>query len=277
MQSKLFNYNSENSPIHRLSGFTKFLCFLILTSTVMYTYDIRIIIAVLIFSFFILSLSKISIRDIKLMFLYVIVFLAIDFVLTYLFSPEEGVKIYGTRHVIIQIFKNYTITYEQLLYQITKFFKYFSVIPLGMVFLFTTNPSEFASSLHRIGVNYKIAYAISLTLRYFPDVQRSFINISLSQQARGIDLSYKAKLSDRFRNAVLLVVPLIFSSLERIEVISNAMDLRGFGKLKTRTWYTQKDMGKNDFIAIGISCLILLITVVISVYIDKGRFFNPFK
>ncbi|CDO02826.1 ABC-type cobalt transport system, permease component CbiQ [Oceanobacillus picturae] len=32
-------------------------------------------------------------------------------------------------------------------------------------------------------------------------------------------------------------MPLIFSSLERIEVISNAMELRGFGKKKKRTWY----------------------------------------
>ena len=49
-----------------------------------------------------------------------------------------------------------------------------SVIPLGIIFLLTTNPSEFASSLNGVGVHYKAAYAFSLTLRYFPDVQRVY-------------------------------------------------------------------------------------------------------
>ena len=39
--------------------------------------------------------------------------------------------------------------------------------PLGIIFLLTTNPSEFAASLNRIGVSYKAAYALALTLRYF--------------------------------------------------------------------------------------------------------------
>jgi len=276
MQTRLFTFNRVDTFVHRLSGFTKLLCFLILTSAVMYTYDIRVILGILVFSFTILRISRIRYRDIKLMLIYVFVFLAVNFVLTFFFSPEEGVKIYGTRHVILYLLGRYNVTSEQLLYQTTKFMKYFSVIPLGMVFLFTTNPSEFASSLNRAHVNYKVAYAVSLTLRYFPDVARAFTNISLSQQARGVDLSYKAKLSERFKNASLLLIPLIFSSLERIESVSNAMDLRGFGKYKTRTWYTSKEMDKEDYIAIAVSLLILLLTIFVSVYIDKGRFYNPF-
>ena len=31
--------------------------------------------------------------------------------------------------------------------------------------------------------------------------------------------------------------PLIIHSLERIDTVSNAMDLRGFGKKNTRTWF----------------------------------------
>jgi energy-coupling factor transport system permease protein len=129
-----------------------------------------------------------------------------------------------------------SLTYEQLFYQVTKMFKYASVIPLGMIFLLTTNPSEFASSLNGIHVNYKAAYAVALTLRYFPDIQRDYTDIYLSQQARGLELSKKAKFFDRFKNSLLIVIPLIFSTLDRVELISNAMDLRGFSKDRTRTW-----------------------------------------
>ena len=65
------------------------------------------------------------------------------------------------------------------------------MIPLGLIFIFTTNPSEFASSLNHIGVPYKVCTTLSLTLRYFPDIIRDYTNISLAQQARGIELSKK--------------------------------------------------------------------------------------
>ena len=147
---------------------------------------------------------------------------------------------------------------------------------MGIIFLLTTNPSEFASSLNGVGVNYKAAFAVALTLRYFPDVQRDYYDISQAQQARGLELSRKAKLTERFKNSLLIVIPLIFSSLDRIELISNAMDLRGFAKSKTRTWYTSKKLAKGDYVAITISSLILFLTICVSVFINHGRFYNPF-
>ena len=58
----------------------------------------------------------------------------------------------------------------------------------------TTHPSQFASSLNQIGVPYKIAYSVSLTLRYIPDLQEEFFTIKMSQEARGMELSKKASL-----------------------------------------------------------------------------------
>jgi energy-coupling factor transport system permease protein len=72
------------------------------------------------------------------MVLYVLIFLVINALITFLFMPEQGVEIYGTRHLIAKLFGPYTLTQEQLFYQITKFFKYSSVIPLGIIFLLTT-------------------------------------------------------------------------------------------------------------------------------------------
>lgn len=96
----------------------------------------------------------------------------------------EGVKVYGSRHDIVHLVGRYTVTYEQLFYQLNIALKYAVVIPMALLFLLTTNPSEFAASLNRIGVNYKIAYSVSLALRYIPDIQRDYENISFSAQAR---------------------------------------------------------------------------------------------
>ncbi|MFN8386288.1 MAG: energy-coupling factor transporter transmembrane component T [Anaerolineales bacterium] len=276
MKTKLFSYNAVDTPVHRLSGVTKLVCFLLLTFAVMYSYDIRVILAVMAFSIAVLRMSRIRFSQIRLMVLYVLVFVLTNAVISFFFSPEQGVEIYGTRHNIANLYGGYKLTWEQLFYQVTKFFKYFSVIPLGIIFLLTTNPSEFASSLNRVGVNYKAAFAVALTLRYFPDVQRDYQNISLAQQARGLELSHKAKIAERLKNSLLTIIPLIFSSLDRIELISNAMDLRGFAKDKTRTWYTSKKLTPADYVAIGISALIFVLTLCVSVFINHGRFYNPF-
>jgi energy-coupling factor transport system permease protein len=273
---KLFSYNYENTLIHRLSGLTKLICFLLLTFAIMFSYDIRVIMGAMLFSIVILRVSKIKFGQIKLMVIYVLVFLLINTLITFLFSPEQGVEIYGTRHEIVRLFGRYTLTQEQLFYQTTKFFKYASVVPLGIIFLLTTNPSEFASSLNGVGVHYKAAFAFSLTLRYFPDMQRVYHDISQAQQARGLEMARGEKISDRFKNSLLIVIPLIFSTLDRIEIITNAMDLRGFGKGKRRTWYNTRKMTREDMLAIAVSAVILGITVFVSTVINHSRFYNPF-
>ena len=276
MKMKLFSYNLVDTYIHRLSGLTKLICFLLLTFAVMFSYDIRVVALVLLFSLWILRISLIKFQQIRLMVIYVAIFVITNAIITYLFAPEYGVELYGTRHVIAQIIGRYSVTQEQLFYQTTKLLKYASVIPLGLIFLLTTDPSEFASSLNGVGVHYKAAYAVELTLRYFPDVQREYHDISQAQQARGLDLSRKTRLRTRFRNSLQIIIPLIFSTLDRIELISNAMDLRGFGKHKKRTWYNQRRMTGEDIRAIVISVLIFLFTIAVSVFVNQSRFYNPF-
>ena len=276
MKMKLFSYNFEDTVVHRLSGLTKLICFLLLTFAVMFSYDIRVILGAMAFSFWVLNLSKIKYSQIRLMVLYVLVFLLTNAFITFLFAPELGVSIYGTRHELFKLFGPYHVTAEQLFYQTTKFLKYAAVVPLGIIFLLTTNPSEFASSLNGVGVNYKAAFSVALTLRYFPDIQRNYHDISQAQQARGLEMSDKAGLKDRFKNALLIVIPLIFSTLDRIEMITNAMDLRGFAKGKKRTWYNTKKMNKEDFYAIGISIVFFCITVSVSAFVNHSRYFNPF-
>jgi len=275
-KAKLFSYDTVDSPIHRLSGLTKLICFLLLTFAVMYSYDIRVILLMMVFSIYIIKISKIKFSQIKLMVIYVLIFVLTNAIISFFFAPEMGVEIYGTRHPIVKLYGRFALTQEQLLYSVTKLFKYVSVIPFGIIFLLTTNPSEFASSLNRIGVNYKAAYGVALTLRYFPDVQRDYRDISLAQQARGLELSRKASLGNRVKNGLLIIIPLIFSSLDRIELISNAMDLRGFAKSKSRTWYTAKKMTREDHIAIIVSTLIFLGTIAVSIFINQSRFYNPF-
>ena len=276
MKVKLFSYSQLDTFVHRLSGLTKLVCFILLTSSVMLTYDIRVIAFIMVISYIMMAISRIKFRQIRLMLLYVLIFLATNFVLTLLFAPRYGVEIYGTEHELFRFTSRYTVTLEQLFYQVTKFSKYLSVIPLGMIFIFTTNPSEFASSLNAIGVSYKVCTALSLTLRYFPDVTRDFQSISQAQQARGLEMSSKAKLTSRIKSVAAILTPLILTTMDRIELISNAMDLRGFGKHRKRTWYAKKPFRPADYLCMLFCALVLAGTLLIRFRINHSFYYNPF-
>lgn len=275
MAVELLSYIERHSLIHRLTGATKLLAFIFWSTAAMLTYDTRVLVFLFVFGIGIFISSKVKVREVAFVLIFILIFLLLNNIAIYLFSPQEGVKIYGTKHVLFEIAGRYNVTWEQLFYQFNVTIKYLTIIPTALLFIVTTNPSEFASSLNRIGVNYRIAYSVALALRYIPDIQRDFRDIAIAQQARGIDLSSKEKLGKRIKNVSAIVIPLILSSLERIEVVSNAMELRGFGKHKKRTWYRARPFLLRDYVTIVLMAVILVATLIITFY-DGNRFYNPF-
>ena len=272
---KLLAYIDKDSWIHRLTGSTKLLCFLMWSMTAMLSYDTRVLVVILGLSFVMYKVSKIVFKEIAFVFYFILVFLVINNLAVFFFSPYEGVAIYHTRHDVIKLIGPYTLTWEQLFYQLNMTLKYLTIIPIGLIFLVTTHPSEFAASLNKIGVSYKIAYSVAIAMRYIPDIQRDFIEISQAQQARGIDLSRREKLPKRLKNMGAILMPLVLTSLDRIETISYAMELRSFGKYKKRTFYSERPFRKQDgFALLGMGVLMILFLWI--TFSNGSRFYNPF-
>lgn len=273
--SASLSYIKKDSPIHRLTGSTKFIFFLVWSIAAMITYDTRVLIAMFLMGVIFFVVSDLKWKDIRFAVLFMFWLIAINLIALFAFSPEQGVEIYGTRHELVHLFWRYSIVAEELFYLFNFMMKYLAVIPAALLFILATDPSEFAASLNKIGVSYKVGYSVAIALRYIPDVQRDFHEISQAQQARGIDLSKKDKLTDRLKNSAAILFPLVLSSLQRIEVISNAMELRGFGKNKKRTWIVERPFKKGDYIAILAAVIMLAVSICFMV-INGGRYFNPF-
>ena len=275
MNTEMLSYIKKDSPIHKLTGATKLTCFLLWTIAAMITYDTRVLIGLFIAGIIVFKISKIKFEDVSFILYFILFFLLLNALLIFVFSPYQGVEIYGSRTDLFHLIGPYTVTKEQLFYELNVILKYFATIPMALLFILTTDPSEFAASLNKIGVSYKVAYTVSIALRYIPDVQRDYKDISFAQQARGIDLSSKEKLSKRIKNSAAILMPLIFSSLERIDKISLAMELRAFGNNKKRTWYNSRKFGKIDYIFIVILLIIVAISIAM-VKVNGSRFYNPF-
>uniref|UniRef100_UPI003FEE84CC energy-coupling factor transporter transmembrane component T family protein n=1 Tax=Roseburia sp. TaxID=2049040 RepID=UPI003FEE84CC len=271
----ILSYLERNSLVHKLTGTTKLIFSLAWSVAAMVTYDTRVLICMLIGSVVIFKISKVKFKDVSVVFGMALVFLLMNNLFVYLFSPEYGVGLYESRTLLFTIAGRYTVTLQQLFYHLNMSMKVLCVVPVALLFIACTDPSEFAASLASIGVSYRVGYSVSLALRYIPDVQREYHNISQAQQARGIDLSGKDKFFTRLKNSIAILLPLVLSSLNRIETVSNAMELRGFGKNKKRTWYVQRKMKKEDWITLFLAVLILVLDFVITFW-DGSRYYNPF-
>ena len=271
----LFNYIERDSPIHRLTGASKLVSLLMWSLAAMTAFHTPLLVILTFAAFLLFRISRIKLKEISFMLKFTFVFMILNNLLIFLFSPQHAVSIYGTKTVLFEIAGPYVVTAEQLFYHLNVALKYTCTIPVVLLFVSTTNPSEFAASLNRIGVSYRISYAVSIALRYIPDIQREYYDISQSQQARGIEMSKKAKFFQRLKNISAILVPLILSSLERIDTISNAMELRGFGKGKKRTWYNARPFSVGDIVAMVVSIGLFVLSVILTL-VTGSRFYNPF-
>lgn len=271
----LFNYIDRPSVIHRLTGASKLVCLIAWTLAAMTSFYTPLLIAMTAASFWLFRMAKLKLKDISFMLALMLVYIVMNNVLIFLFSPDHGSSIYGTETVLFRLFGPYVVTAEQLFYHLNVILKNACTVPIVLLFVCTTNPSEFAASLNRIGVSYKISYAVALALRYIPDIQREYRDIALAQQARGTEMSKKASLVNRLKAASSILIPLILSSMERIETISNAMELRGFGKNAKRTWYSGRKFSRMDLLSMAVCVLLMVISLLIT-FFNGSRYFNPF-
>ena len=275
MAMKVLNYIPKKSFIHDLSGTTKLIIFLSFSFLCGLSFDTRVLLFLLLLSFVGFALSKIRLSEIRVMSTFLIVFLVMNAILLFLFNPEYGPQLYGSRTVLFHIAGKYDVTLQQLFYQFNVSLKYVIGFPIAILFISTPNPSEFASSLSQIGVPYRVSYSVSLALRYIPDIQQDYHEIAQSQEARGIALGKDVAFFERLKNSAKILLPLVLTSLNRIDDISNSMQLRSFGKYKKRTWFMKKKMTMADY---GVILLCILIFTVGLIITNQGgnNLYNPF-
>jgi len=269
------NYIDTGSALHKLNGLTKLVIFLAWITVVLTTFDLRIILCLVALGMLLLKVSRVPFKVYKPLVIATASVLSLNAIFMYLLGPEQGATLIGSENILLALPGDYALSKETLFYLFTITLKYFSMFPIALVFVFCTHPTEFAASLCRLGVSYKIAYAVSLTLRYLPEVKKDFINISHAQQARGADISNHRSLFRRMKNVSKILGPLIFSSLDRADEISNAMVLRGFGRHKSRTWYSLKPLTARDITCLAFTALCVVAAITKRV-MDEALFWYPF-
>lgn len=248
MNEKLIiNLVPGDTFLHKLSGASKTRMFAVLIVVTIMTFDVRILIPLLVLSLISFFSVKPDWKQIWWLVVLVVVGNITNLVLYWLASPDAGME-YSNGSTVLYAFSDYLIvTAETMWYLFARMVKMMATFFLSLTYILAVTPSEVAAGLYSMGLPYKICSVVSLALRYIPDIGRDYTNIKVSMQCRGVELDAKrASLMTRLKQTVLILVPLIITSFDRIGNIANAMDLRGFGKKKHRTYYSEHEPTKAD-------------------------------
>lgn len=275
MTAPVLGYIDRPGPLHSLSGVSKLMLALGVVLGAMIGFDVRYLAAVSLGSLVLWGFSRVRPRDLAVVLWLIGVFMVLNNIGIFLFAPGYGTELFGTRHLLLDGPWHWDVTTEQLFYQLAVTLKYIAVLPSVLLFVATTRPPEFASSLARIGVPYRIAYAVSLSLRYIPELQREFRTISQAQQARGLDTSRGVGPLTRVRHLASVLMPLLLGTFDRIESVSAAMELRGFGHGRGRTWLVSTPLRGRD-LALMVLAAALVVAPLLLLVVNGGRFWNPF-
>jgi len=266
----IINLIPGDTFLHKLSGASKTRMFAVLIVVSIMTFDVRILIPLFVLSLVAFFSVKPDWKQIWWLVVLVVFGNITNLVLYWLASPDAGVE-YSNGSTVLFAFNSYLIvTAETMWYLFARMVKMMATFFLSLTYILAITPSEVAAGLYSMGLPYKLCSVVALALRYIPDIGRDYTNIKISMQCRGVELDPKrAGLMTRLKQTVLILVPLIISSFDRIGNIANAMDLRGFGKKKQRTYYSEHEPTPADkgfkiaYTIIGVFCAVYILCKII--------------
>lgn len=263
-----------DSFFHKLDASIKLLSVIVWTIFIFKFQDIRVFALFLIIGLIFLYISKVPAKLLKAPFIFIVLFTIFNSIFLLVITPQYGSELTGTYTYVLQT-DHYSMTYETIFYMLTLSMKYLALLPITLLFVFTTHPTQFASSLNRIGVNYKIAYSVNLSLRYIPTVVDEMWTIKNALMIKGINIDDETNKIKKLKLYLNLLIPLMKNSIEKIDTISNAMDLRSFGYSKKRTWYRFEKFQTRDY-AVLTTLATLMVLFVIFFAFEPRVFYYPF-
>ncbi|MDQ0216145.1 energy-coupling factor transport system permease protein [Oikeobacillus pervagus] len=247
-------YIPSNSIVHQLDPRSKlifvfaFVCIVFLANNAV-TYGTLVV-----FTFVLISLSKIPIRFL-LSGLKPILWLILFTFFLHLFFTKEGELIFHLGFIKIYA--------EGIRQGIFISLRFFLLILVTSLLTLTTSPISITDGLESLLNPFKklklpvheLALMMSISLRFIPTLMDETEKIMKAQMARGTDFT-SGPIKDRLKAIVPLLIPLFVSSFKRAEELAIAMEARGYRGGEGRTKYRLLSWRKKDTAVIFILALL---------------------
>jgi energy-coupling factor transport system permease protein len=242
-------YEAKDSPVHRLDPRTKILMlaawFIIalVPSTLPHALGTVVLVVVGVT----VSRSWSALARIRTFLIIITVFT----ILMWGLIPREGTLVF--------LF----IKREALVYGILTAIKIDVVLVAGIVFLATTRNEEITIGLVKLGVPYVMCFAFSTALRLVPTFAATGATVVEAQRSRGLELD-TGSLWSRMKAYVPLMAPIFLVSIRNANLMAMALESRGFGAAKKRTFYIQLRMRVADWLVLALAVALLAASIYIA-------------
>nr|WP_308700744.1 energy-coupling factor transporter transmembrane protein EcfT [Pyrococcus yayanosii] len=150
-------------------------------------------------------------------------------------------------------------------------FRLASMALLALGLLMTTTQKDLILGLVKLGLPYELGLATTMALRYIPTLYALTQNIMDAQKSRGLELE-KGKFLERMRKMAAIVIPLIALTIKTAHELSIAMESRGFGASKKRTFLRDIKMQRNDYLALSLVTILAIIYLYLHLSLGLGSF-----
>ncbi|GGA08270.1 hypothetical protein GCM10008018_62440 [Paenibacillus marchantiophytorum] len=136
----------------------------------------------------------------------------------------------------------------------------YAIYSVTLMFVMTTDPADFIRAMiQQWKLQDRFGYATLAVFRFIPDLRRELEAVRAAHFVRGMGgTKRKGSLVERLRR---YMVPLLAAAIRRAERTSYAMDARGIGSRRVRTYYRQFSFRARDWFFLAAYWLISLAVI----------------
>jgi energy-coupling factor transport system permease protein len=231
------SYIPGSSIAHQLYPLTKFTWLLAATVLVFLIQDGRLLMTTAGLSALVLISINRNLWDMRGFRLVLITGLTL--LLLYLVFDKSGQVLFDPGYQLL------SITSGGLLMGLRFSGRFLSIVFISYIFILTTDPSDLAYALMKVGLPYRYGFMLVTALRLAPVMEEEGQTIYRAQLVRGIRYD-----QGNLRKLVLIIqqfmTPLLISALRRADKLVFSMEGRGFGKQTQRTFRKRPLLTKLD-------------------------------
>jgi energy-coupling factor transport system permease protein len=158
------------------------------------------------------------------------------------------------------------ITLEGIMFALLLSIRLLTVVALLPAVTMTTPIHRLVLGLVRLGLPYTVAYTATTTLNLIPILQEEAQNVVDAQKLRAFHAFETGSLWEKLRAYPPLVIPLVIGAMRRAQLMSIAMDTRGFGAYPERTYVHSIEMSRKDWLVLimGLSLCAVLLAIAVA-------------
>jgi len=145
--------------------------------------------------------------------------------------------------------------------------RFLAIILLSYAFVLTTAANDLSYALMQAGLPYRYGFSLVSALRLVPVFQQEADIVYKAQLARGFRYD-QFRISRLFNMMRSFLLPLLVSSLSKVDALAVSMESRCFGMYPTRTYLRAVPFRRSDFLA---SALLIISTILIFIIPAPAR------